>query len=417
MIHSPKQNLVSIETSRSDWKPLHVLDHSLPLNDGYGVRSAAIVTHQRELGWEPIVSTSPHQDPVPCHEIETIDGICYYRIVSPGKRGLPFFHEFRSVRQLIRRLNHIIEQEKPDVVHAHSPCTWAFAALRAARKNNLPFVYEMRGLWQGENSESGRKLKHVIGGYLEDSVIRSADAVVSISSGLRQKLLDRGAMPGRTFVVPNGVRIEQFEPRERDPGLSNLFGLDGLPTVGYLGSLYNWEGLNTFIDAVKELKQSMRFKAFIVGSGPEAEHLEELATERGVNDVLYFTGRVPLADVGRYYSIMDVMVYPRVRNENTESVTPLKPLEAMALSKAIVTSDVKGLLELLPEETCKSFASGDAKQLAERCKEFMENEDLRRGHGESARAHVIATRAWPNLIGEYDNVYATAKEEAARRWH
>ena len=84
-------------------------------------------------------------------------------------------------------------------------------------------------------------------------------------------------------------------------------------------------------------------------------------------DQVIFTGRVPHAEVQRYYDLIDVLAYPRQPMRLTELVTPLKPLEAMAQGRLFVASDVGGHRELIRDgETGTLFQAGDAAALARR---------------------------------------------------
>lgn len=397
------------ESARSHlWKPLHVLDHSLPMNNGYSMRSAAIVREQRELGWKPVVATSANQTPTPASDIDIIDGVKYHRIVDPGKRRMPFVHELVSSRQLIRRLNRLVTNDRPDLIHAHSPSTCGFAALHVARRHGLPFVYEMRGLWQGDSSLHRFPLKYQAGKVLEEYVVKSAHALVAISQGLNEHLLERGAAADRLFVVPNGVGSDRFGEVTRDEHLSRRYGLTNQPTIGYLGSLLTREGLDVLVRAAKELAPRVRFKLIIAGSGPEEGRLKDLVRALSLTEIVVFTGRVAIEDLQRYYSIMDILVYPRRRNPTTEKVTPLKPLEAMALGKPIITSDAQGLLELLVEDTCRVFPCDNPTALANCCEELIGDTTLREALGTAAQTHARATRQWPHIISYYQDVYETA---------
>ena len=77
---------------------------------------------------------------------------------------------------------------------------------------------------------------------------------------------------------------------------------------------------------------------------------------------MVFTGQIPHEQIKRYYSLLDVFVCPRKRMRLTELVTPLKPLEAMAMGKPVLGSDVGGLAELVKHDvTGMLFAAGIAR--------------------------------------------------------
>jgi glycosyltransferase involved in cell wall biosynthesis len=143
----------------------------------------------------------------------------------------------------------------------------------------------------------------------------------------------------------------------------------------------------------------------IIGDGPERKVLQAEAERLGLDDVL-FTGNVPHADVASWYSIMDVLVYPRIRAVINERVTPLKPLEAMALGKVCVSSDVGGLTELIHDgETGVVFRADDEKQLADVLTGLMNDPDRMARLRTSALSYVRTVRDWGRIVPKYADLY------------
>jgi len=102
------------------------------------------------------------------------------------------------------------------------------------------------------------------------------------------------------------------------------------------------------LEALPELlKQAPDVRVLLVGGGPQDQALKEQARVLNIADQVVFTGRVPHAEVNRYYDLMDVLVYPRLSMRLTELVTPLKPLEAMAQGRLFIASNVGGHRELI----------------------------------------------------------------------
>src|SRR5262245_58079842 len=111
-------------TATPPMKILHVLDHSLPTVDGYSIRSHNILVHQKKCGVTVLAVTSPKHE-FPRTAIEDIDGIRFYRTFSPeaksGLKALPFIKEVILMAQLRARILEVAQQEKVDLIHAHSP--------------------------------------------------------------------------------------------------------------------------------------------------------------------------------------------------------------------------------------------------------------------------------------------------------
>ena len=101
--------------------------------------------------------------------------------------------------------------------------------------------------------------------------------------------------------------------------------------IGYIGSLYGYEGVDLLIEAMALMREVQpELVLLIVGGGPEEEPLKNRIRDLGLQDRALAVGAVPHADIARFYSVVDLLVYPRRRTRLTELVTPLKPLEAMA---------------------------------------------------------------------------------------
>ena len=199
---------------------LHVLHNSLPLLCGYSIRSGAILRHQRQQGLDPIAVTSA-RNPNPSAElVDRVDGITHFRTASLSKPSLPILYERALMRTLQQRVEEVIGETRPDIVHAHSPVLVGLPALRAAQDHGLPFVYEVRDLWENASVDRG-KFRYNSPFYrlarrLETCVLRRADAVVTICDALRDDLSTRVIDPGRLFVVGNGVDADAFDPATPD---------------------------------------------------------------------------------------------------------------------------------------------------------------------------------------------------------
>ncbi len=398
-------------------KILHALETSVPELVGYTVRGRYIVTHQRRQGLDPLVVTSPFFKGAVGPQPEVIDGIRYFRsnhIPRPDRskgRLSAYWTRLLMLRRYRRFLAELVRRERPDVIHAHSSYTNGLAAAYASRVTGVPFIYELRTLW-GEAAvvEEGLRpesFTYRIIGRMEHRVMTLAQRLVVISEGIRRAITAAGIDPAKIDVVPNGVDTEQFNPCPRDTALEAELGLAGCFVVGFIGSLRKLEGLELLVDAFASIRRGEpRARLLIVGDGPERVRLESRARELGLQGVVRCTGLVPHIDVIRYYSIMDVMVYPRIDARINQTVTPLKPLEAMALGKVCVASDVGGLRELVTDgSTGLLFAAGDGSALAERIVTLAGNSELRQRLETEALSTVRRERDWRVIAARYKGIY------------
>jgi glycogen(starch) synthase len=401
-------------------KVLHVLERSVPELVGYTIRGSYIVKHQRHLGLDPLVVTSPFFSGADDRRVDEIGGIRYFRsnhIRRPDKSHgqlWAYWTRMAMVRRYRKFVAEIAEREKVNIIHAHSSYTNGLAAQYAAERLRIPFVYELRTLW-GERAvvEEGLRpssMKYRMVWRLELGVMNRATIVVAIARGIRDAIVERGVDPAKIEIVPNGVDTAVFKPQPADASLLRSLNLEGCFVVGFIGSIGGLEGIALLIEAFTEVRRrEPRARLVIVGDGPERGALETAVATRGLNDVVRMTGQVPHNQILRYYSIMDVLAYPRIDARINQTVTPLKPLEAMAMGKVCLASDVGGLKELIDDGvTGLLFPAGNVPQLTEAILRLATDRALREQLAVQGQETVRREREWSTIASRYADIYRRA---------
>lgn len=382
-------------------KILHVLDHSIPLHSGYTFRTLSLLREQRKLGWETFHITSPKHTATQVLE-EDVDGMRFFRTPpSADAPTLPVLRERDLMKRLERRLDEVISTVKPDILHAHSPVLNAMPALKAGRRHGIPVVYEVRAFWEDAAVDHGTttegSLRYRMTRAFETRALRAVDHVFTICEGLRRDIVARGIAAEKVTVIPNAVDIDAFEPGgQPDEALKAKLGLGGAIVVGFIGSFYAYEGLDLLLHSLPELlRRQPEVRVLLVGGGPQDAALKAQAEALGLGDKVVFTGRVPHAEVQRYYDLIDVLAYPRHSMRLTELVTPLKPLEAMAQGRLLVASDVGGHQELIRHgETGWLFKAGSAEALASAVSDLLAQRDRWPALRAAGRRFVEQERNW-----------------------
>ena len=394
---------------------LHVLDHSAPLHSGYAFRTLSILREQRRLGWETLHLTSPKQGPS-TQDRETADGWVFHRTPNDGRLGL-----VAQMQATARRLSALVQSEQPDVLHAHSPVLNALPALWVGRRHRLPVVYEMRASWEDAAVDHGSttegSARYRVSRALESFALRRATQITTICQGLQQDIAVRGIPLERITVIPNAVDVASFRfNAEPDAALRQRLGLDGATVLGFAGSFYGYEGLELLIDATPRLlDRHPALRVLLLGGGPREAALKAQVARLGLQQRVVFVGRVPHAEVQRYYDLIDVLAYPRLPIRLTELVTPLKPLEAMAQGRMFVASDVGGHRELVRDgETGFLFKAGDAEALAAAIAGLLARRDDWPRVRAQARRFVETERTWANSVARYREVYRRALASRGR---
>jgi glycosyltransferase involved in cell wall biosynthesis len=395
---------------------LHVVDFSLPhRQSGYSIRTHYIVTTQRKLGWDPIVLSreaglAVRSEAFPVVE-EILDGVTHLRepalslekgIVQRLEQARDFRDQYpHGIRRRFRKhISRAVRKHAPDLIHAASPSTVALWSMDVGEQWGIPVVYEVRGIWhdtsvalgQLEESSEVYALRHR---QFLDALAR-ADGIVTLAETLKAEFVREGIPAEAIGIVPNGVDLDRFAPRQRPRKLAEGLEISADELViGHIGAIRNLEGLHLLLGAADALRRTgLRFRVVVVGDGSELANLESLARERDLEPMVHF-------------------VMPRTRSRVTELVTPIKPYEAMA--KAVVVSDVAALREIVSDgETGLVCAADDAKDLAEKCGALLRDRELRERLGRQARQWVVEHRGWSTVVRRYGAVYEEVLERKSR---
>jgi len=398
---------------------LHVLHNSLPYRTtGSANRTQGLLAGLAGNGYTISAINPPGfpYDDVPPDKRDTIKAdfevgpVRYHNLLNGGE-VIPRFRlgEFLDVYTA-----GIIEQAQRDqaaLIHSASNGYNGLAGTVAARTIGIPNIYEVRGL-----NEEGRRSRdehyattrqYAFAHHLETLAANEADRVIAITEGLRNTLVERGVDPAKIMVVPNGVNTERFGPLERDEALARQYGLEGKLVIGYIGSLNWYEGHDLLFEAVRRLRpRHPDMRVLIVGGGQEYEHLLALRSELGLDDIIVMTGRLPFEQVEAHYSLIDIAPITRSSSPVTESTSPLKPFEAMAMGKTVISSDVAVMKEVFNGDNGLLYTKDDADSLESVLERVLLDESLRTRLGEGGRAWVIAERDWRTLAARVAGLYA-----------
>jgi PEP-CTERM/exosortase A-associated glycosyltransferase len=377
----------------------------------------------------PTALTGPlHQfdDPAACDT--SIDSIPHFRTEVQGRMGREvmsrrwmFVREITVLRLLYKRIMRLLDRSSFHIIHAHSPALCGLAAAQAAAARGIPFVYEIRAFWE-DAAVDQNKLDRLSPRYrmmrqLETYVARRAHAVIGIADCILRDLEQRGIPSRRLFHVPNGVDTIRFSPSPEDAELRAGLQLGAGPVLGFIGSLYRYEGVAWLVQAAAELRRrGVAVNLLIVGDGEDLHAVKQTIRECQAQSYVYVLGRIPHDQIQRYYSVMDVLVYPRRRVRLTEIVTPLKPLEAMSLAKPVLASDLAAIRELIePGINGLLFAPEDLDDFCHKAEQLLKDRNLRFSLGGQARRTMLETKDWRALARRYRLAYDAAMHHCGKQ--
>jgi len=405
-------------------KVFYLLHSSLPYHSvGYATRTHGLLQGIRGHAWDVQGVTRlgypfdmPQMEALsPIAPSDIIDGVPYQRLsVSPGTESKQPLQAY--VSRYVAELKKLARAQRPFVMHAASNHWNGLAGVSAARELGIPSIYEVRGLWEitrgSRNPEwaHGETYQHMA--RMEADAAVNADQVITITNALRDELVNRGVDENKITVIPNGVDVSRFKPREKNTELAARLGLQNKTVIGYVGTILNYEGIALLLDVAGKLKQERNDVAFLfVGDGAELEEYRERVQNEELSDNVIFTGRVPHNEAEEYYSIINICPFPRLPLPVCEMVSPLKPFEAMAMGKAIVASNVAALSEIVTNGVNGLlFEKGNADDLARVIGLLLDNPNLTARLAEAGRRWVSRERDWNILSEQVSTIYASLSD-------
>ena len=348
--------------------------------------------------FNPIVLTLRSGGPVE----QEFKEIPHTRVISLERKGkLDFLYVFK-VSRLMRRL-------RVDVVQPFlTPAT--FFALSAALLSRTPLkiVTERSGIGM-KNTSLGYRL------YLraEDLLTRFADLAVANSEAGREYLIKRGIALERTKVIYNGLnltRLNSYDSNDVERVRQRLNLPAGGQVVGIMARLFQVKRHDTFLLAAALISQAIPDVRFaIVGDGPWRSYLEGLSQELGLASKVVFFGEQ--REVGPCLAAFDIAVLTSETEGCSNSV-----LEAMAVGKPVVATNVGGNKELIEEgETGFMVPVGDHEKLAEAVIGLLRNPVLARAVGQRAKERTICRFSLEGMVTRYESLYEAALKSLKRK--
>jgi starch synthase len=306
-----------------------------------------------------------------------------------------------------------------NVVHTH---TWytGLAGQLAALLYDVPHVLTAHSLeplrpWKAEQLGGGYR----ISSWVEQTAVTAADAVIAVSSGMRDDVLRvyPSLDPARVHVVRNGIDTEVWHPAEplgSSPGESVLadLGVDrSKPMVAFVGRITRQKGVAHLLAAAHQFGPDVQL--VLCAGAPDTPEIAaevsagvaELARER--TGVFWVREMLPIGKIREILSVATVFVCPSVYEP-----LGIVNLEAMACSTAVVASDVGGIPEVVSDGVTGSLvhydpddANGYQRRLAEAVNALIADPERARRYGQAGRQRCIAEFSWARIAEQTLEIY------------
>lgn len=306
----------------------------------------------------------------------------------------------------LTRIFWLIKKYRINVIHAiGTVATLTFTAALASRITRIPLVLTI----QGAATTSADPLVDVVKELYDKSIAsfvgRTSKTVITLSSKLAQRALDIGAKESKIRVVPNGIDTNMFNPDFHDSKeIKKRLGFEPSDlVVGFTGRLVPLKGVEYLLQALEKVKSTIpSINLLIVGDGAQRSEIESKARNWDLS--VKITGWVNRKELPYYLAAMDIFVFPSL----TEGI-PVAVMEAMAMSKPIVATNVGGIPDLVEQgkngfigPSCNSdFIVGAIQKLAM-------TRGLRKQMGQASRRLIESRFSWDELVPKVEEVYERA---------
>lgn len=308
------------------------------------------------------------------------------------KRISPFKQEFLSPR-LIKLGN--IEDDFDIILNYNT----LISGYYIAKKLKLPMIYDLADDLPEMIASSPqipiflRPFGKLIGKIMLKRNITIAKRVIGISKTLQ----DNYSIPDEKFgLVPNGVDTDLFKKVKSD--VREMFGLDDCFILGYVGVLREWVDLTPVYRAIKNLED---VKLLIVGEEGMLQKNMEMIRRYGLEDKVIFAGTVPYTKVPEYISAMDVCLIPFKRNAVSQNAVPLKLFEYMACEKPVISTKLKGVMEVVGDTI---LYADTVNEYVMQIKRLANNPELVEEIGKNGRKFVVENYEWKIIVKKLDKI-------------
>src|SRR2546428_5910871 len=299
-------------------------------------------------------------------------------------------------QEIVTPLKRRFDNDPPDFIYERA-ALYSTAGVALSRELNVPLLVELNAPLAVEHSTyyGGTGLGG-LAAQAERWALLQADAVLAVSSPLRDHVVSLGVKPDRVHVVPNGVDATLFQPGPTEPSIRARWGLGAGPILGFVGGLRPWHGVDALSTLVERLVQRYRgLRLVIVGDGPLRGELEHTLKERGLTRSVVFTGWLPHEEVAELIRQFDVALAPYSKPEHAFYFSPLKLFEYMSCGIPVVAAALGQIAEIVRDgETGLLYPPGEMDALIGACDRLLGDPALRQRLAQAAAEEGPGLYTW-----------------------
>lgn len=290
---------------------------------------------------------------------------------------------------------------KFDLVHAHD---WLvlYSAKSIKHGFDIPITATIHATESGRQKGIHTDLQRYIND-VEWLLSYEAQEIICNSYFMKKEIQNLFGVPyDKVAVIPNGIAVDKFNDVEKDLEFRRNYAADNEKILFFAGRLVPEKGIQVLFEAFKKVKAYYNdVKIVIAGSGAYMDELRQKAYDLGINQHVYFTGRLGDVEITKMYKCIDVAVFP-----STYEPFGIVALEGMLSGNPTVVSDAGGLDEIVRHgiDGMKSYA-GNANSLADSILEVLFNQELTKQITTCAVKKVKENYNWEVITDKTVKIY------------
>jgi len=309
-----------------------------------------------------------------------------------------FKHFFLTIFEIFR----IIKKDKVDLIHAHWVLPSGFIASLISIVLNKPLIITAHGRSIYYNPKLGKTAPKK--GYIKlmyKLVFGKMKKIVAVSNYLKEIIVNLGIPKSKIELIYNGTSIEQFQPTISGDMIKKELNIEDTFNILTVRKFFYRKGLQFLIKAISIIKEKItNVKLIIIGYGPFESYLKSLTQKLGLQNHIIFLGQIQNQNLPPYYAASDIFVIPSLAEGFGVAAA-----EAMAMELPLISTNIKGLIEVSDSKNAIVVPPADYKAVANAIIKLWQDPELRKKLGKSGREKILKKFNWDRAGREYNELY------------
>ena len=388
---------------------LMVVDHKIPTDIRIENEAEILIKNGHQVGILSIGDYSKSEEIV-------YKGITIYRVAF-SKFWLKKMHGLAGIIPVLelvieRHVKRILKIRKYDALHLHDLYTFGVIT-RLKPRFDLLFVGDMHENYVEVLKDydwPNRFPNNLIFSHSkweknERKWLPLFDKVITVSEGIRKRLIHKGVQEENALITPNSIRLDLFDSFEVDENIIQKYS--GKFVLIYVGGFISNRGLEHIIQSLPSIVSKIKnVQLVLVGDGEERDNLEQLVSDLELNDVVIFEGWKKQSEIKSYLKAANIGLVPFRRTPQTDNSSSNKLFQYMYYQLPIVATNCNSIKRIVETEHCGIvYESENVKQFEKSILTLYNNTKLRKTFGKNGYSAVLEKYNWKIAAKEMLTMY------------